>query len=670
MKKLVIACYLLLCAVFAGAQATAQPKAFSFSTERLQEGQDVTLTYRPELTSLKGESNIQGVVYYWKNYHWEAVDLNMVKDGDAWKSTFKVPMDASLSIYKFTANGKKDIGEPAVAPYASFILDKDMREKPSASTGWALLRGQSSQEYGAAIPDLLNKDSKLIDDEVLLYWYNRELQLFPNERKNIFWYALKTGEHKTPGYAAKRLPTEYEYLSQLDEKEPLAEEIWLKALDLAKNVCQNDSLTKVIEARVLARYPDGILARDKEIWRIFNVMDPAEKEKQFDVFVKRFPPEKFMNVKTENTDMWYGKIFQSVTYYQVIKHNNYDLMMKYLPVLPYIYLTTFYWHMVQIPHQNKLVKSDFILPYATAIYNEKMKRERTTSELCYSPREWKESKYRDWKDAILVQAQLKSECGDDKGAMALLDTIAPYFGAKSANFNNYYVQMLNKNGRSNEVLTFIKDGVKENAASPEMLEILKKDYVANNGSEKGFDSYLNKMKSSELVAAQKKDVLKSLEKKPIKLFSVEALDGHRIDMAKLKGKIIVLDFWATWCAPCKAAMPGMQMAVNKYKNDKNVVFLFVSTMENDKNFRDKIKAFIKEKGYTFQVVLDNPNPQTKLRDAIYSSYGKTFHFSGIPQKMIIDGNGNLRWRALGYYGSPSALADEISYVIDYLKTGK
>jgi len=43
------------------------------------------------------------------------------------------------------------------------------------------------------------------------------------------------------------------------------------------------------------------------------------------------------------------------------------------------------------------------------------------------------------------------------------------------------------------------------------------------------------------------------------------------------------------------------------------------------------------------------------------------HFSGIPQKMIIDGNGMVRWTSTGYMGSPSALADEISYVIELLK---
>ena len=162
----------------------------------------------------------------------------------------------------------------------------------------------------------------------------------------------------------------------------------------------------------------------------------------------------------------------------------------------------------------------------------------------------------------------------------------------------------------------------------------------------------------------------SLIKEKIDLFALEDLDGKKVDLSKMKGKIIVLDFWATWCSPCKASLPGMQMAVNKYKNDPNVGFYFISTMETASNFRENIREFLKEKNYSLDVLCDNVNLKTKKRDAVYSAYSKAFKFSGIPHKMIIDGNGYLRWSSNGYFGSPSALAEEIGFIIETLKAEK
>ncbi len=60
--------------------------------------------------------------------------------------------------------------------------------------------------------------------------------------------------------------------------------------------------------------------------------------------------------------------------------------------------------------------------------------------------------------------------------------------------------------------------------------------------------------------------------KDIELFAMEDLDGKKVDLSKMKGKIIVLDFGLLGALLVKPSLPGMQMAVNKYKNDPNVVF--------------------------------------------------------------------------------------------------
>ncbi|MBF4470035.1 TlpA family protein disulfide reductase [Flavobacterium sp. HJJ] len=114
-------------------------------------------------------------------------------------------------------------------------------------------------------------------------------------------------------------------------------------------------------------------------------------------------------------------------------------------------------------------------------------------------------------------------------------------------------------------------------------------------------------------------------------FSLKNLEGKVINLSDLKGKVVVLDFWATWCGPCKASFPAMQELVTKYK-DKNVEFLFVNTWEKGKENEttEKVTNFINDKKYSFNVVFD-------YDDAITAKY----KIEGIPTKILIDKNGSV-----------------------------
>lgn len=115
-------------------------------------------------------------------------------------------------------------------------------------------------------------------------------------------------------------------------------------------------------------------------------------------------------------------------------------------------------------------------------------------------------------------------------------------------------------------------------------------------------------------------------------FSLKNLEGKVVNLSDLKGKVVVLDFWATWCGPCKASFPGMQELVTKYKG-KNVEFLFVNTWERGKEDSETVKkvtTFINDKQYSFNVVFD-------FDDSITAKY----KVQGIPTKILIDKNGTI-----------------------------
>jgi len=112
-------------------------------------------------------------------------------------------------------------------------------------------------------------------------------------------------------------------------------------------------------------------------------------------------------------------------------------------------------------------------------------------------------------------------------------------------------------------------------------------------------------------------------------WTVQSLDGQDLKMADVKGKVVFLNFWATWCPPCVAEMPGIQQLHEKLK-DGGVVFVCVSNEETS-----KVSRFVKEKGFTFP---------------IYTMHGAppgVFKTRGIPATFILSPDGKIAFKHIG-----------------------
>jgi peroxiredoxin/outer membrane lipoprotein-sorting protein len=119
-------------------------------------------------------------------------------------------------------------------------------------------------------------------------------------------------------------------------------------------------------------------------------------------------------------------------------------------------------------------------------------------------------------------------------------------------------------------------------------------------------------------------------------------DGNKVALSQLKGKVVVIDFWATWCGPCKQAMPTIQKLYNTYKN-KGVVVLGINVSEN----ADPVK-FMKENGYSYRLLLNGDQVATNYK------------VEGIPTMYVIDKNGKI---AFGQSGVGQNYAEKLEAAI-------
>ncbi|HUG41192.1 MAG TPA: TlpA disulfide reductase family protein [Longimicrobiales bacterium] len=124
-------------------------------------------------------------------------------------------------------------------------------------------------------------------------------------------------------------------------------------------------------------------------------------------------------------------------------------------------------------------------------------------------------------------------------------------------------------------------------------------------------------------------------------FEVVTLDGETLRLSELKGKVVLVNFWATWCPPCRAEMPGFQRVWEDYRDDG----LVIVGLSLDRGVRSDVERWVRQRGITYPVAF--------APGAVARAYAGA---STLPTSILIGPEGRIAHRVEGFYAEPALRA--------------
>ena len=536
---------------------------------------------------------------------------------------------------------------------AAVILKSGERRDNNGRQGYFIVMCDAA---GRPLPEALAAQAVLFQDwgrlmelenqpEWTLGWLNKAFEPRPDLKKKYFTTYVNALLRAKRGDEGKK-----EALAVLEEIEndPNISESDLNWIISTYNRLKENN--KVASAKEIMRvkYPDA-LARQERMRTAGNEPDLAKREVLIDAIKRDYPPK---NDDEKNAiDQLYAQLLAR---YGEQKNWQFfaPVAAKVSPAQRAKVYNDIAWALAE--QNDDLSRASQMAAEATEWSRMEMVVPSNPKPSTITQKEWTERRDNTFAMYADTYAFVLDKSGNPLKAAGYQAEAVKINHYGNAEFNERFTGYLERAG-SPDLRYQLEGFILKGAATEKMKEQFKKYYVAEDKSNTGYAAYLAGL---ERVAHdnRKAELIKNMLDELAPAFSLKNLKGENVSLENLRGKVVVVDFWATWCGPCKSSFPGMQQAVDKYQSDPQVAFVFVDTWENGGDKEKNAGDFIKNNNYTFNVLMDNDNK-------VVTSFG----VSGIPTKFIVDKFGKIRFKSVGYAGSTDALVDELSLMIDVAK---
>jgi thiol-disulfide isomerase/thioredoxin len=632
MKKVLIA----LCLTISVNLLFAQVKfdALTISPQMPKAGQTVGFKFDSKLSPLISEKKIDILVYLFNKKGTKVLEPKILQLGSVHSGSFKLDSNTACIAFGFSANDAKEKDNNAGDGYIVPVYNKNNQPVINYYT-WA---GNMYAGYGERLlgmKKITEKNLAILEEGIKLNPQAMDdLDYF-----SAYLFAVNTAKKKDGNELAiftilKNLATK----PDMKETDYATLTQWYNRLKMKST---SDSFLAIYKQK----YPDGTWKKNEMFNAINKAKTADEKRTALEAYIKIYPPNE---AEKSNINFFKGAVASA--YHKEKKYDAFKAWIKDLPIADKAgFYNSLSWNLALAKENLDQAKA---MSFEATTW---AKNEMTNPSEKKPDYETKKDWARDRKSQYAMYADTYSlilyELSDYKNGFKYAKEAAAINEFKNAEYNERYTQLLVKILPAASAKKEIEKLVKDGAASSKTKALLKELYVAAVQSDKGYDAYLAKL---ETAAKEKKraDLAKTMINEEAPKFNLKDLDGNDISLVGLKGKVVIVDFWATWCGPCIASMPAMKTAQDKLQGN-DVAFVFVDTWESAENKKQNAADFMAKNKYPFHVLMDD-------NDKVVAD----FKVNGIPTKFVIDKTGNIRFKSVGFSGNDDALVDEVSMMVE------
>lgn len=606
--------------------------ALKIIPEYPKQSSKLSFEYNKNYSSLIKQPTLDVVVYQFTEKGIKVLEPVITKKGTVYSGSITLDSNTNCIAFGFSSGEEKDMN--GSKGYIVPVYNKN-NQPVDGYYVWASNLHNGYGEYLFGLPNDADKGLAVLDEG---------LKQNPLLKNNIGFFssylnALSRAKKKeaTP-YIAKEME-DFEAKGNLKEA---GYNTLIQWYNRDKRKAKADSLTLAMKAA----FPEGDWKKNEAGTNFNKEKDLAKKVILFQEYVAKYPTTEANKFQIDNFKsqlaLAYGKAKDFKSYYEWSKE-----LPKGTVALNNNSLA---WAMAEA--DENLEEAKKMAAEATSYTKSEMLNPTEKKPDGSTTKQWEDQRKSSYGMFGDTYAFILYKLGDYKTAYPIAKEAATINKFKDAEYNERYAMLAEKAIPTAEAKKLIEQFVKDGVATAKTKEALKNVYIKEKSSDNGFDAYLSELEA-DAKNKKREEIAKSILNEVSPKFSLKDFEGKTVSLDDLKGKVVVVDFWATWCGPCIASMPAMNKTLAKYKDNENVKFLFVDTWETVENKLQNAKDFMTKKNYPFYVLMDNDDKMVA-----------DFKVSGIPTKFVIDKEGKIRFKSVGFGGNDDALVDELTTMIE------